>query len=234
MNLPKANFKFKFTPSPKNYFYLVLFGAFVFLGLRLVFRGSDRPAEAPVTKEEVLSECLKFSQNIFPSQSVRQLSVNLGVKMIEQKNYGLARKVLQEVLAVEPSNVSILNNLAYISGELGEWGAAFNYLKTAIQVDENCSECHNNLGTVYYKEGRFEEAEKEYHLAAKLNPKYVDPRISLAVLAEGKGEWQTAMDWYKEASKLTPDLELLKSVQQRQVWMAEIVGANRNVAGETK
>ncbi len=47
---------------------------------------------------------------------------------------------------------------------------AINACKRAKELDPNSVEVYCNLGTAYNKKGMFEEANKEFEIACKLNP----------------------------------------------------------------
>ena len=51
------------------------------------------------------------------------------------------------------------------------WDEAIFRWKKAVQLEPESSSAHNNLAVAYEKKGRWEEAQKEYEVALKLNPK---------------------------------------------------------------
>jgi Tfp pilus assembly protein PilF len=180
-----------------------------------------------------VTDCLRFSRNLFPGKTGRELSVKLGVSLLQKKDYLEAKKVFEEVLMEEPTNVSVLNNLAYIAGELNEEARAIEFLRTALQINDQCAECSNNLGNLLFKQGKIEEARKLFAKATTISPNYLDAHLNLAVLSEDQSDWSTAAASYKEALSRTTDPDLKKIISQRVLWMTEISqNTARALAGE--
>lgn len=202
-------------------------------GLVLVAIVNLKKAPQAVTTEELITASVRLSKNILPSGTARDWNAELGVRLAKGKQYGAARKVFEEILLIEPTNISILNNIAFVSGEQGDYPRAMEYLQTALQVSETCAECYNNMGTLLYKQGKRDEARTAFEKAARIDGNYVDPKLNIAVLLEEDSDWQGALDWYKQAEALITDPEVKKWVLSRATWMAEIArNTKRNIAGE--
>ena len=205
-------------------------------GSRLVLHHWLDKMEAPVNstpKEQVLTSCYRFSKNVFSSTTLNAYALHLGVEYVKKKQYSLAKRVFEEVLALEPTNPSILNNLAFIAGEENDLAKAAEYLRTSIQIAPKCAECFNNLGSVLFRQNKMDEAKHMFEEAVRIDPKYTDPRLNLAMILEEKGEWANALEMYHLSEPHISDIDLKRMVNQRSNWMAEIAqNAKRNVAGE--
>lgn len=183
---------------------------------------------------EVLIAGARLSKTMLPGAKGSELSFQLAMRLVNAKKYAEAKKVFEDILVSEPQNVSVLNNLAYLLGELGNFGSAAEYLQTALQINANCSECLNNLGTIHQRQGRSKEAIESFQKAATLDPNHPDPRLNLAVLYEDQGDWGSALEWYKQAEPRVQDPKARKWVTLRALWMSELHqnAQVRKLAGE--
>ena len=222
----------KFTvPKIPRRWLLILPVFLIAIGAMFVMRSREKPT-GPVA-QAVMAASVRLSKTILPSGTAKEMNMQLALRLAQTKQFAAARKVFEELLLGEPTNVSLLNNIAYVSGEMGDYPRAGEYLQTAIQVSEACAECLNNLGAVLYKQGKKDEAKQSFEKAAKIDPTYVDPKLNLAVLLEENSDWSGALEWYRQAEPGIKDPEIKKWVSMRAVWMAEIATANkRQVAGE--
>lgn len=184
-------------------------------------------------RTQVVSAAARLSKNLFPSESVREISLQLGWQLAKAKEYKAALKVFEEVLLSEPTNVSVLNNLAYVAAETGDLRLAAEYLQTALQISDKCAECLNNLGSVLLKQGKAAEARPNFEQAIQIDPAAIDPKLNLAVLFEGQSDWASALEWYRMVEPQLQDAELKKWVNLRIIWMAEISPTGmRKIASE--
>ncbi len=186
---------------------------------------------------EVLVAGARLSKTMLPGARASELSFQLGMRLVAAKKYEEAKKVFEDILVSEPQNVSVLNNLAYLLGELGNFPSASEYLQTALQISANCSECLNNLGSILQRQGRTKEAIDNFQKAANSDPNHPDPRLNLAVLYEDQGDWAAALEWYKQAEARVQDPKARKWVTLRALWMAELTHGTsadqaRKLAGE--
>jgi len=174
----------------------------------------------------------KLSKSIVPQERAIEFTIQLGLKLIREGEVESAKNVFEKLLVTHPNNVSILNNLGYLMGEMGNWAKASLYLEKAIQISNNCAECLNNLGTALQRQGKVIEARKMFEQAVNADPKFLDPKLNLAVLYEMKGDWALALEWYKKSAGDLKDSKLTEWVNTRALWMAEITKekATREIA----
>ncbi len=67
----------------------------------------------------------------------------------------------------------------------------------------------NAIGFIFFKQGKFEEAKKQFERAIDLDPTFESPYMNLAELKVRKGNYQTAIDLYKKALMLAPEREFI-------------------------
>jgi Flp pilus assembly protein TadD len=78
-------------------------------------------------------------------------------------------------------------------------------LKSALAADVMHGPAHNNLGKVYYHQGKLYLAAWEFQYAAKLMPGVPEPRNNLGLVFESAGKLDDAVGSYEEARGMQPD-----------------------------
>jgi Flp pilus assembly protein TadD len=87
----------------------------------------------------------------------------------------------------------------------GDYAGAEAALKSALAADVMHGPAHNNLGKVYYHQGKLYLAAWEFQYAAKLMPGVPEPRNNLGLVFESAGKLDDAVNSYGEAMNLAPD-----------------------------
>ena len=89
--------------------------------------------------------------------------------------------------------------------ERGDWPAAEAALKEALAADVMYGPAHNNLGKVYFHQGKLYLAAWEFQYAAKLMPNVPEPKNNLGLVFESAGKLDEAVSSYDEAMRIEPD-----------------------------
>lgn len=102
--------------------------------------------------------------------------------------------------------------------------------RRAVEECPSYAEAHNNLGDVYEKKGRLDEAIAEYKKAIELKPEAPYPYFGLGDIYYKAGRYEQAMEWYKKGLKYDPNdritqkrLSLLMDIQEKKVIRAETI-----------
>jgi tetratricopeptide (TPR) repeat protein len=82
---------------------------------------------------------------------------------------------------------------------------AESLLREALTADLYHGPAHNNLGVLYFREGKLYEAANEFEWARKLLPGHPDPRLSLALVLERAGHTAEAFAAYDGALEVAPE-----------------------------
>lgn len=90
-----------------------------------------------------------------------------GTQNLMEKQYTDALRNLLEANRLDPENPEILNNLGMAYYFKGEKDLAVKHLNLALKYDDNNSDARVNLATIYYKDGRIDDAEKIYKRVLK-------------------------------------------------------------------
>jgi Flp pilus assembly protein TadD len=88
--------------------------------------------------------------------------------------------------------------------ERGEYDAAEEAFRSALESDLFYPPAHNNLGLVLLHKGQVYDAAWEFQFAAKLLPHSVEPRHNLGNVMEQVGRYPLAEQYYQEALEIDP------------------------------
>jgi len=110
-------------------------------------------------------------------------------------------------------------NLGIAYHETGDLDAAAEYLQIAIDLDgaANNPVAYNELGIIFRKLGRFEEAKASYQAALATSPEYHFAQRNLGILCDlYLAELECALEQYESLSAAVPDDDELA------IWIADV------------
>jgi Flp pilus assembly protein TadD len=87
----------------------------------------------------------------------------------------------------------------------GDWAGAEAAFKAALTADVLHGPAHNNLGKVYFHQGKLYLAAWEFQYAMKLMPNQPEPLNNLGLVFEAAGKLDDAVASYDKAAALEPD-----------------------------
>ena len=125
--------------------------------------------------------------------------------MIAWGAYDLVRSWRYGKLALTLAATSLLSALIVCASlQVSQWKNSLTLFDHALQVTDNNSQIHNNLGNVLAEKGKLQEAISHYTRALKINPNYGEAHINLGVALASQGKLQNAMKHYSAALRLKP------------------------------
>lgn len=83
-------------------------------------------------------------------------------------------------------------------------GGAIGHLERAVQIAPHYVMAWNNLGTIAYQSGRYEDAEKYFRTALEHEPGAYSPVVNLGGSLLSLGEYEAALEYNEYAVKLRP------------------------------
>lgn len=95
-------------------------------------------------------------------------------------------------------------NLARILADKGDTGGGIGHLEAAIRLEANYLPAYNNLGLLYKKEGRTEDAIDIYRRALDRNENFMVARYQLARTYMQEELWAKAIVEFEEILKIDP------------------------------
>ncbi len=87
----------------------------------------------------------------------------------------------------------------------GDHAGAESALKAALAADLMCGPAHNNLGKVFFRQGKLYLAAWEFQYAMKLMPNQPEPPNNLGLVFEAAGKLDEAAESYGKAVALEPE-----------------------------
>ena len=172
---------------------------------------------------------------------------SLGDALMESGQYEPARAAFEKMLSIRP-NLFSYNRMAYfrfINGDV-EGGVAMmtDAVKAGARYPENKSWCLVELGNMYFKTGRWAEAERAYNEGIELFPSSHAAHAALAGVQAAQGNMAQAIASYKRAQSITPMVQYAgalhdlytdagkKTEARQQAEMVDLVAKLEEAAGQ--
>jgi len=119
--------------------------------------------------------------------------------------HDLAVKELRQAAALDPGNSEVRVALGMAYQVKGDLQAALAVYREALEMDDSALYVHGLMGDIYRVRGDKEKARAHY-LAAMEDPELVAlPAYGLGVLAEEEGDWDAAVERYRQVLEAAPD-----------------------------
>ncbi len=116
----------------------------------------------------------------------------------------LAAGIATSALAQQVTDPAQLYEQAKLDEKAGHPEDAIRKYEQIIGIDPSLAAAYNNLGRLYYQQGRLDEAIKPLRKASELEPKLEPPRALLGFVLFQKQEFEGARREFKIASQLNP------------------------------
>jgi len=137
------------------------------------------------------------------SQKLNQLIQNaLGLQKSGQLQE--AEVLYRKILVKEPKNPGVLHLLGLIKYQSRNYPEAIDLIRKAIQVNQQESQFHANLGKVLRDAGQTMAAEESLRTAILLNPKQADAHAILGALLMDAGDPEQAVKHYEISLSIAP------------------------------
>ncbi|MDI6688756.1 MAG: tetratricopeptide repeat protein, partial [Desulfobacterales bacterium] len=109
--------------------------------------------------------------------------------------------------------------------QVGCWRNSVTLFSHAIDVTENNSIAHNNLGTAFADQDKASETVKHYTEALRIDPMYADAHYNMGNAFIRQGKISEAIKHYTEALRIKPDFtEAQGNLKKALVFLNEIDG----------
>jgi len=126
---------------------------------------------------------------------------------IQSGEYVDERTLYEATLERNPGCWLCHNNLATpkLHGSPADLAEAVGHLRESLRLNPNDAEAHNNMGGVFQRMGKFEDAIAEHQEALRLNPQLVEARYNIGVCDQALNRMEDARTQYAEAIRAQPD-----------------------------
>jgi tetratricopeptide (TPR) repeat protein len=181
-----------------------------------IYYHAKRYDEAIQKFDEVVT---KYSQD---KEIVRRCLFLLSTLYVQKGDLRKGEEVLEKILAEEPDDPSVNNDLGYLYADHGKnLEQAKSMIQKAVKAEPENPAYLDSMGWVLYKLGEYKEAVPYLEKAVKL-PRGGDSTIwdhlgdcyaRLKQMDKAKDAWQKALDDAKADAK--PDEKLIKRIEQK-------------------
>jgi tetratricopeptide (TPR) repeat protein len=123
-----------------------------------------------------------------------------------------AAAILTEGVDLYPHAAPLLNNLAAVLERDGDYDGACGVAERAVHEDPGVGQLHKNLGDLYYRASRYDEALESYVRATKVNPGLGgDIYLKLGNIRLRRQEREEAIRCWERALELDPDNAVVRT-----------------------
>jgi tetratricopeptide (TPR) repeat protein len=120
--------------------------------------------------------------------------------------------ILTEGVTVYPHAAALLNNLAAVLERDGDYDGACGVAERAVHEDPGVGQLHKNLGDLYYRASRYDEALESYVRATTVNPGLGgDIYLKLGNIRLRRQEREEAIRCWERALELDPDNAIVRT-----------------------
>jgi Tfp pilus assembly protein PilF len=166
----------------------------------------DPPAPAPPPSSAGTAQGAPGGSAPMPAQSDVPGRDPFEIALFYQRtgDYAKAFDYYNRVLAKDPLNAPVLNNLGLLHLARSNSQEAIRAFRSAIVVDPGYAMAHNNLGIALMNSGQNSEAVRELERALELNPQNTEAVTNLGILARRAGNQEQAKFYYLRALQVNP------------------------------
>ena len=111
---------------------------------------------------------------------------------------------LENCLERFPDDVACLMRRAEFAIHLNQYEDAFDWLNSALRVDDQLHEAYWMKGRIYEATGALEKAQSSYQTAVEVNPNFFDGFITLGIFLASQQD-PLAEEYYRSAMELRPN-----------------------------
>lgn len=146
-----------------------------------------------------------------------QRTFDQALELLQQQQYETAISLLTTVVEREKRLPAPYINLAMAHRYKGDDKLAEENLLKALAIDEAQPVANNELGIIYRKQGRFEDAKKVYTNALNAHPDYLPVIKNLGILCDlYMRDPQCALEQFEKYQQQVPDDKTIR------VWIADL------------
>ncbi|HTS29280.1 MAG TPA: tetratricopeptide repeat protein [Bryobacteraceae bacterium] len=156
-------------------------------------------------REGRLAQAAELYQQVLQSNPANADALYLLSVIAHQAgDHRAAVQLNRRALALVPGDVRCYNVLGLALMELGRDAEAEASFRQGIATAAN-PELHNNLGTLWRKQGRLDDAIQAYQEALAESPGYANAHYNLGNAWRDKKEWERAAECFQRAVNAEPD-----------------------------
>lgn len=178
-------------------------------------RHAVRAAASPVTREtEESLQALGYLAAQSERSSMQGIDPKDGLPLhnkleaarhlAQQRRWDEAEKLLTEVVAVTPRNVSAINILGLIGVKTGDAEKAIRYYQQSLAIDPKQFRVYGVLGGIAMTRGDLDGATRQFRAALDVNPHFAEALTNLGFVESLRGHTAEAEAWYRKGIAADP------------------------------
>jgi tetratricopeptide (TPR) repeat protein len=122
-----------------------------------------------------------------------------------QRDAPRAVQLYDELLALHPESPKLWNERGVALHQLGQFEAAEESYRRAVQAELGYALSHNNLGVALYHRGDTDGAIAAFRVALEAQPSFTKARLNLALLLSKGKRFQLALEAYRTVLQTAPE-----------------------------
>jgi arylsulfatase A-like enzyme/Flp pilus assembly protein TadD len=132
--------------------------------------------------------------------------LDYGMYLVTTQDYMGAIRVFEEVLSIDPENLTAHNFLGASLLNVGRESEALYHWRKVIELNPGNIDAHRNLATALGGRGLLEEARREFETVLRLNPSDVRSLIGLGNISMTESDTLAALEYLEKALRIDQDL----------------------------
>lgn len=154
---------------------------------------------------------------VFNIDSDIEEDFDVALKHLKSEEYDAAIKILEQIIDKEKRVPAPYINLAMAYDKKGDQKTAEKYLLDAVNIDLSHPVANNQLGLLYRKQGRFDDARKAYSNALTRYPDYLPVVKNLGILCDLYiRDLPCALQQYEHYQSLQPEDKTMN------IWITDL------------
>lgn len=138
-------------------------------------------------------------------KSLVRANYNLVQVFLEKKEFARAKTYLQELIAEDPENATLLSTLGYILTMEGNLAKALQIFQDILERDPKNIDALYNTAVIYWKLEEFTEAREVFLEVFEEEPNDAETVYNLALLEERLGNSERAIEYLQTYTSNKPD-----------------------------
>lgn len=160
------------------------------------------PTPTPTPAPPVATQ---YDRHIAANPDNVEMRLQRGAEYLRLGAYTAALEDFQHARDVEEKLPGAYLGIGWANYQLRDWPASENAFLTALALNPVSSEAHFGIGMLYYLQGRYREAAKEFDQAAEIDPLKAEAEAWLAIASAQVGDAGEAMGAAGRAINITDE-----------------------------